>query len=211
MLLLAILTTAASCLLPPVSWIFLTDRALSFFCHSMKILIRVKCLVFMALMQATPSLAGGGDGSSQSVNTTNIIPTEINGVGQPFGGIIQVNNGSSNTSAGCGGGCAYLNIRAAPTTNGINTGTGLEGSAGVVWQFGSAEAAQSQAIRLASELQKYKTEQEIIDYLSRQLAEALESNRLDRARIIAITLAPKLGYSDYRLLLRTVTSGRVQG
>jgi hypothetical protein len=175
----------------------------------MKILIRLQFTVLMTLMYVSPSLAGG-DGSSPSINTTNIIPTEVNGVSQPLSGIIQVNNGSSAGVGGCGGGCAYFNIRAVPGTTGVGATTLIEGSTGFVWQFGSAEAAQSQAIRLSSELQKYKTEQEIIDYLSRQLADALESNRLDRARIIAITLAPKIGYSNYQLLLRTITSGRVQ-
>jgi hypothetical protein len=175
----------------------------------MKILIRLQFMVLMMLMYMSPSLAGGGDGSSSSINTTNIIPTEVNGISQPLSSIIQVNNGSAGVG-GCGGGCAYFNIRAVPSTTGFGATTLIEGSTGFVWQFGSAEAAQSQAIRLTSELQKYKTEQEIIDYLSRQLADALESNRLDRARIIAITLAPKIGYSNYRLLLRTITSGRVQ-
>jgi hypothetical protein len=176
----------------------------------MKTVIQGCFLALLALMYPPLVLAGGGDGSNSPIST-NILSPEIIGGSQPFGGIIQVNNGYGNPgSTSCGGGCAYLNIRASPTTNGAGATNNIEGSAGVVWQFGSTEAAQSQAIRLTSELQKYKTEQEIIEYLSRQLADALENNRLDRARIIAITLAPKIGYSDYRVLLKTVTNGRVQ-
>jgi hypothetical protein len=172
-------------------------------------------ILFMMLIGsfATPTLAGGGDGNSSpttgAVSTTTSEINTINSVSQPLGGIIQVNNGYGiNNTPNCGSGCAYINVRVAPTNNGNQSG--VEGTAGVVWQFGSAEAAQSYSIRLNSELQKYKTEQEIIDYLSRQLADALEKNQFDRARIIAITLAPKLGYSSYKDLLNTVTNGRVK-
>ena len=167
-------------------------------------------VAILASVLATPSWAGGDGTLSSPTSTVNTVPTEVNsvsGISQPLGGIIQVNNGSTG-APNCGGGCAYINVRVAPTTGG--SASGVEGTAGVVWQFGSAEAAQSQAIRLNSELQKYKTEQEIVDYLSRQLADALEKNQLDRARIVAIVLAPKIGSPDYRALLKTVTNGRIQ-
>ena len=54
-------------------------------------------------------------------------------------------------------------------------------------------------------MQKYRTEHEIKLALSEKLAEALENGKTERATIIAMNLAPMLGYKDYQSLLKAVS------
>ena len=140
----------------------------------------------------TPSPAGAPNPSG-----------EVSNINQA--GSIQVNGYSGQNVPNCVGGCIYTNVRVAPNIYGART---VEGTVGLVWQFSSPEAAQGRSIELTATLQKYRAEQEIINSLNIQLAEALENGKFDRARIIAISLAPKLGYADYRVFLQKVTGGK---
>jgi hypothetical protein len=159
--------------------------------------------IIITSISSTPSWAGGGD-STAILPTTSISPIENAGTQ-----INQFNSGSfSNlTIPNCAGGCAYSTIRLAPGSSA--TPQNIEAVVGVTWQFNSPELAQNQVNRTIAELQKYKTEYEIIDALSIQLANAIENSQFERARIIAIVLAPKVGYPDYRLYLQKITNGKL--
>jgi hypothetical protein len=159
------------------------------------------------------TLAGAGEVSIPTTTPTvipanNITPIEstTTQVNQPYGGIVQFNGYSNPSIPNCSSSCTYLNLRVLPSNNGASQA--FEGTIGFIFQNNFTEKYQAESIKLTSELQKYRVEHEIIDYLSRQLADALENNKFDRARIIAINLAPKLGYSDYRIYLQKITSGK---
>ena len=68
----------------------------------------------------------------------------------------------------------------------------------------SPDQTNADTNRLMIEIQKYKTEQEVIMALSGQLADAIETGKYQRANIIAIVLAPKLGKTHYQLLQEAV-------
>jgi hypothetical protein len=61
-------------------------------------------------------------------------------------------------------------------------------------------------VSLNEEMHKYTTENQVKFALSEKLAEALENGKMERATIIAMNLAPMLGYKDYRWLLMAVSS-----
>lgn len=147
--------------------------------------------------------------STTSTITTPInstIPTSnipINQYNQHQG--LQVNwSGSSNlTPPSCNGGCVFAVTRASPVTYG--SGTNLEAMIGVILPIGSNDGGAGEQNRLRIEMEKYRTEHEIRIALSEKLADALENRKMERATIIAMNLAPLLGYKDYNLLLRDVS------
>lgn len=156
----------------------------------------------------TDSALAGSGGNETGVNPPTEVPAPITTQVNQQNGLLQINGVSSNlTSPNCSSGCAYGAIRVFPGYNGASRS--VEGIAGVIWQFNSPESSQAEATKLNAELQKYKTEHDIIEGLSLKLAEAIEQNKIERAYIIAIILAPKLRYEDYRVLLREVSNGKL--
>lgn len=177
---------------------------------------------------AHPAFAGGElvNNTSQNTNPTSITPIDnstppgnIGGTIIPNGsttsltqvsqqsGIVQVANwgGSSTLSPpSCNGGCFFAVTKATPATYG--SGTNLEAMIGVTIPIGSSDGGMGEVNRLNAEMQKYRTESEIKIALSEKLADALENRKMERATIIAMSLAPLLGYKDYRLLLRDVST-----
>jgi hypothetical protein len=115
-------------------------------------------------------------------------------------------SGSALTPPSCNGGCFFAVTRAAPSNYGF--GTNLEAMVGVTIPLGSNDGGAGEVNRLNAEMQKYRSEHEIRLALSEKLAEAIESGKMVRAEIIAMNLAPLLGYKDYRLLLNTVVTPR---
>ena len=77
--------------------------------------------------------------------------------------------------------------------------------AGVTWQLGSNDGGAAELNRLNGEMTKYRTEHEIKLALSEKLAEALENGKIQRATIIAMNLAPMLGYKNHQSLLNAVS------
>ena len=118
-------------------------------------------------------------------------------------GIIQFNNsGASNlTYPNCNGACAFAIGHVVPLSNGT---TGLEAIAGVIWQFNSPEKIQAQSNRLLAKAESERLEQESTVSLASKLADALETDRKERANLLAIILAKRLGYSNYLELLQNV-------
>ena len=76
---------------------------------------------------------------------------------------------------------------------------------GIILPIGSNDGGAGEQNRLRVEMEKYRTEHEIRIALSEKLADALENRRMERATIIAMNLAPLLGYKDYHLLLKDVS------
>jgi hypothetical protein len=171
-----------------------------------------------------PTLITTGDNST-STNSPTIITTPINSttptITTPINSTIPTSNipinqynqqqglqvnwsGSSNlTPPNCNGGCVFAVTRASPVTYG--SGTNLEAMVGVILPIGSNDGGAGEQNRLKIEMEKYRTEHEIRIALSEKLADALENRRMERATIIAMNLAPLLGYKDYHLLLRDVS------
>lgn len=171
-----------------------------------------------------PALAGGGTGenptpadSSMQTTTSSITPSSSTPLGlsnsvtqvNQQSGIVQVANwgGSSNlTPPSCNGGCFFAVTRATPATYG--SGANVEAVVGVTIPLGSTDGGAAELNRLNGEMQKYRTEHEVKLALSEKLADALENGKMERATIIAMNLAPMLGYKDYQLLLKAVSSSK---
>lgn len=159
--------------------------------------------------------AGGGEGVTSNSITSNTntetnpnasISSNVSSTGSTVGqqtGIIQFNNsGVSNLSyPNCNGACAFAMGRAVPLSNGT---TGVEAIAGVIWQFSSPENIQAQSNRLLAKAESERLEQESTVALASKLADALETDRKERANLLAIILAKRLGYSNYIDLLQNV-------
>jgi hypothetical protein len=167
----------------------------------------------LAILLTTPSAIAGGDGTSSPTNTTStpssVITTDPNNsftqVNQQSG-IVQVANwnGSSNLAPPtCTGGCFFAVTRVTPTTYG--SGHNAEALIGITLPIGSNDNGIGEVNRVNAEMQKYRTEHEAKLALSEKLSEALENCKTERARIIALLLAPMLGYKDYQVLLTTVS------
>jgi hypothetical protein len=164
----------------------------------------------LAILLTTPSAIAGGDGTSSPTNTpSSVITTDPNNsftqVNQQSG-IVQVANwnGSSNLAPPtCTGGCFFAVTRVTPTTYG--SGHNTEALIGITLPIGSNDNGIGEVNRVNAEMQKYRTENEAKLALSEKLSEALENCKTERAKIIALLLAPMLGYKDYQALLATVS------
>lgn len=164
----------------------------------------------LAMVLAMPSVIAGGDGNSNPTNTSNSIITpdpnsNFTQVNQQSG-IVQVANwnGSSNLAPpNCNGGCFFAVTRVTPTTYG--SGHNAEALIGITLPIGSNDNGIGEVNRINAEMQKYRTENDAKLALSEKLSEALESCKIERARIIALLLAPMLGYKDHQSLLTTVS------
>lgn len=182
--------------------------------------IKIALAGILLLLIAHPAIAGGGTGDnstptpSPTQSPTDTPTPSISSPSQPLIPL-QVNqqslisnwSGSALTPPSCNGGCFFAVTRAAPSTYG--SGTNIEAMVGVTIPIGSSDGGVGEVNRLNAEMQKYRTEHDIRLALSEKLADAIESGKMVRAEIIAMNLAPLLGYKDYRLLLKTVTASRV--
>jgi hypothetical protein len=200
---------------------------------SNKIAVIGAIIGFISFVVATDLAFAGGGLVDNSITTTNPTPTttDNNSLSQiPTGGIIPSSSTPStlNSSVGqlnqqsggfqsnvyaptlttptCNGGCFFAVTKASPTTSG--SGTNLEAVVGVNISFGSNDGGAAERERLKVEMEKYRSEHDIRLALSEKLAEALENGKTERAIIIAMNLAPMLGYKDYQLLLKAVSSSK---
>ena len=146
---------------------------------------------------------------SNSETTTTVTPGAVtssapfSGSSSPQTGVIQVNNASGLsglTYPNCGGTCAFAITRVTPMSNG---NTGLEAVAGLVWQFSSPEKTIAKSQQLLFQAQSDQINDQSTLMLAEKLAEAIETGKLDRANLLAMVLAKRLGYSDHRQLLQS--------
>jgi hypothetical protein len=174
-----------------------------------KILIGAMASSLALTLTAHPAFAGGGtgDSSTPTANPTQTTPdTTTPSSSTPSQPVapLQVNQqsiswSSSLTPPSCNGGCFFAVTRVAPATYG--SGTNLEAIVGVTIPISSNDGGVGEINRLNAETQKHKNEYDMKLVLSEKLAEALESGKMERAKIIAMNLAPLMGYKDYQLLL----------
>ena len=95
--------------------------------------------------------------------------------------------------------CGYLMHRITPY--------GSETDAGIFFQLGgSSEDTQAESQKLLAIAQKEKLDQESTVILIEKLAEAIETKKMERAKLYAMSLAKRLGYTDYRQLLNDINS-----
>ena len=162
-------------------------------------------------------LSGGTDTSSssteqasatsaplQNTGSLTVTPTTLLQTGTNNFANVNSNIGVLNYP-NCGGTCAFAIMRTTPANN-INgiINNQIEGVVGLIHTFNSPDQTNADTNRLMIEIQKYKTEQEVIIALSGQLADAIETGKYQRANIISIILAPKLGKTHYQLLQEAV-------
>ena len=151
-----------------------------------------------------PPITTGGIIIPSSSSTPSTLTNSLNQFNQQSGGI-QVNGYASTlTPPSCNGGCFFAITRASPATYG--SGANLEAVVGITIPLSSTDGGMGEVNRLNAEMQKYRTEHEIKLALSEKLAEALENGRTERATIIAMNLAPMLGYKNHQSLLNAVST-----
>jgi hypothetical protein len=174
-------------------------------------------------LTASPALAGGGDTTSITQtttvdNTTSTSPTSVttpisstpSSITNPItqvnqqSGIVNFSGSSNLIPPSCNGGCVFAVTRVSPATYG--SGTNLEAIVGITVPIGSNDNGAGEVSRVNAEMHKYRTENDTKLALSEKLSEALESGRMERAKVIAIILYPLLGYKDYQSLLRAVSN-----
>jgi hypothetical protein len=134
--------------------------------------------------------------------STSIVPAQYNQSGSG----VQVNYSGSSTLSppSCNGGCVFAVTRVSPATDGSNHN--LEAMVGVTIPIGSNDGGVGEVNRVNAEMHKYRSQHEIKLALSEKLSEALENGKMERAKVIAMMLAPLLGYKDYEALLIAVSS-----
>jgi hypothetical protein len=162
-----------------------------------------------------PAFAGSTDSPTPTpTQTTPETTTPISSTPSPSIAPLQVNqqslisnwSGSALTPPNCNGGCVYAVTRMAPATYG--SGTNVEAIIGFTIPIGSNDGGIGEVNRLNAETQNRRSEHDMRIVLSEKLADAIESGKMDRAKIIAMNLAPLLGYKDYQLLLDTFSPSR---
>ncbi len=136
--------------------------------------------------------------------TTEILPANTNSSINQQAGVIQ-NNGlgsyGSISYPSCAGVYVFAIGRATRTGN---ADPSIEAVAGIVWQINSPENTQAQNARILAETQRDSLNNQSTLVLVEKLAEAIETDKPERANAIAIILASRLGYNDYRQLLKDV-------
>jgi hypothetical protein len=162
---------------------------------------------------AHPAFAGGSTSDNSIIPST--IPSSPNTsvstapiAAQYNQSGLQVNYSASSTLSppSCNGGCVFAVTRASPTNTG--SGTNIEAMMGITMSLSTNDGGVSELNRLNGEMHKYTTENQIKMALSEKLAEALENGKIERATIIAMNLAPMLGYKDYQSLLKAVSTSK---
>lgn len=105
----------------------------------------------------------------------------------------------------CQGICYILGIQASPGGAGIAPSTDLK--FGISFDLDRSE--QDRAVAAATKVQAERklASQQFITGLKRELTEAITQKRYERSRILAIQLAPRLGYKDYRRYLLEISAG----
>jgi hypothetical protein len=147
----------------------------------------IYCVILTSLLlfQCDIKIAHAGGGSDQN-NATRSRHDSSQSVDP---GDIELNHAS------CQDTCFFAIGR-------VRNGGRWEASAGVILQFNSPSNTQAQANRALIEAQAGNLEQETTTELADKLADAIEAGNQERANLLAIILAKRLGYEDYQRLLQ---------
>ncbi|MBD2188404.1 hypothetical protein [Pseudanabaena mucicola] len=159
------------------------------------------------------SIAAGGDTiETSTTGDSSISPTPQSAASLTVTPTTLLQNGtnnfanvSSNTGAlnypNCSS-CFFGILRTTPNTNNFSgtINNQLEAVIGIIIAIDSPEKANSETNRMIVEIQKSKNEYEIQLALGEKLADAIESGKMERAKIVALLLAPLLGKTHNQLL-----------
>ena len=141
-----------------------------------------------------PSLPGNSQAASglSTLPLNNSVPS----INQQADFIQNNSSGFSNlTYPNCQGACVFAIGR-------TNSRQSWEAVAGVVWQISSPENTQAETHRLTAQSERDRFDRESTVILVEKLSDAIESGKIERANLLAIILAKRLGYGDYQKLLR---------
>ena len=189
----------------------------------MKIFINNKCfnqLVFVALasflslsINIGQTIAAGSDETQsttsadssatpptvQNAGDLTITPTTLQQTGTNNVANVNSNIGALNYP-NCSSSCFFGILRTTSNSNLSGTiGNQLEAVIGVIIAIDSPERANSETNRMIVEIQKSKNEYEIKLALGEKLADAIELGKMERAKIVAMLLAPLLGKTHNQL------------
>jgi hypothetical protein len=173
-----------------------------------------------ALLSATiapPALAGMGEPNTvpTSVDSSNIPATPTTTVTEIIPNLTStspinqqagiINNsgsyGGSLTIPSCSGLCVFGIGR---TVRNGNSDPSFEAMVGAVWQISSPENTYAQNARILAETQQAIVNNQTNLTLTKELSEAIEKKQFSRVNAIAIILAKRVGYSDFRKYLADV-------
>jgi hypothetical protein len=136
----------------------------------------------------------------QNAGNLTITPTTLQQTGNNNFANVNSNVGALNYP-NCSGSCFFGIVRTSPINNFNGTiSNQLEAVIGVIISLDSPEKANAETNRLMVEIQKNRSEYEILEALGLKLSDAIEAGKLERANIIAIILAPRLGKTYTQLL-----------
>ena len=178
------------------------------------------------ISNANPVLAGGSDGSiltapatstnsaippSNQIASDSIIPVTAtsNNIVNPQQVNQQFSNWGSSSNLvppSCNTGCAFAVTRVSPSSYG--TSPNLELLVGVTVPFGSTDGGMAELNRINGEMQRFRTEHDTRLSLSRELSEALRNGDMAKAKLLAMDLAPMLGYKTYQSLLAELSNSQ---
>jgi hypothetical protein len=138
------------------------------------------------------------------VNTN--ISTQRTNTFERTGDVHKFNDGFNSLSPPCNSKiCLFTLIRKSSRNSLQNSSQETEVLGGAVWQLGgSHEDTKAEADKLRAINDKEKVDQDFTLSLTEKLAEAIEHNEIERAKLYAISLAKRLGYADYHLLLKEI-------
>lgn len=186
--------------------------------HHIYRFITVFIFVISFYINANKSLAGGGDGTQSTINTTTVdssvnpsttdnpnsitvTPTTLLQTGNNNYANVNSNIGTLNYP-NCEGTCAFAIMRTTPANN-INgrTTNQIEGIIGVIHSFSSPEQTNSQSNRQLVTIQQQRSESEISSNYIKIIADACQNKDIIRAELTAKALA-RIWQVDYQTLLR---------
>jgi hypothetical protein len=83
---------------------------------------------------------------------------------------------------------------------------GWQLTTGIVWNINSPEKTQAESSKIVAMAQSQKTSLDINLILMEKLTQAISSEQTEQANGLAIILASRLGYTDYKSLIKEIKS-----
>lgn len=139
--------------------------------------------------------------TAQSAGSLTVTPTTLLQTGTNNFANVNSNTGDLNYP-NCSSSCFFGILRTTPNTNNFSgtISNQLEAVIGVIIAIDSPERANVETNRMVVDIQRSKFEYEIKLLLGEKLADAIELGKIERAKIIAMLLAPLLGKTHTQLL-----------
>jgi hypothetical protein len=157
-------------------------------------------------LSITSALAGEEVvGNTPPTPESTITPVSATQTLSQSAGVIQNNTGIGNLGTpNCTGTCFFTLFKVIPN----GSSTAYEASVGVIWQINSPENTQAQAMKIRADSDRENMAAQTDITLVEKLSAALAANNMDLANAIAIMLAKRWGYSDYRQLIKDIRDRR---